>query len=57
MAAILNFKNHIFALFSQSIVVIRTKLGRDIAGGGGHLDREFDLKRRGPWEMVAIFRV
>ena len=31
MAAILNRKIHIFALFSQSILVIPTKLGGDIA--------------------------
>ena len=33
MAAIRNRQNQIFALFSQSILVIQTKLGRDIAGG------------------------
>ena len=38
-------KNHIFALFSQSILVILEKLGRDIARGKEHLACEFDFKR------------
>ena len=38
-------KNHIFALFSQSIFIIPTKLSKDIARGKGHLTCEFDLKR------------
>ena len=37
MAAILNQKNSYFALFSLSILVIPTKLGRDITRGKGHL--------------------
>ena len=44
IVAILNLKNHIFALFSQTILVILTKLGRDIAWGKGHLVHGFDLK-------------
>ena len=36
-------KIHIFALFFKSILVIPTKLGRDIAWGKGHLVREYDL--------------
>ena len=56
-AAILIRKNHIFALFSHSILVIPMKLGRDIARGKGHLVCEFDLKRPRPSEMAATFRV
>ena len=50
-------KNHIFSCFSQSILVIQTKLCRDIARGKRHLGREFNLKQ--PWHqaMEAIFRV
>ena len=48
MAAIL-IKNHIFALFSQSILVIPTKIGRDIARGKGNLVLEVDF---GKWQPV-----
>ena len=37
MTAILRVRNNNFALFSKSILVIPTKLGRDIARGNGHL--------------------
>ena len=39
------FKNHIFALFSKSVLAIPTKRGRDIARSKGHLVFEYDLKR------------
>ena len=55
MAAILNRKDHIFALFSQSNLVIPTKLGRNITWGKGHLDWEYNLKW--PWKMAAIVKV
>ena len=45
------------ALFSRSISVIPTKVGRDIARGKRHLAREFDLKQARPWKMAAILRV
>ena len=45
MVAILNEKTPIFALYSQSILVIPMNLGRDIARGKGHLVCEYDLKR------------
>ena len=57
MVAIFNVWNHIFALFSKSFHVIRTKLGRDIASGKGHLVREFDLKPPWPMKMAAILMV
>ena len=37
MAAILRIGNHIFALFSKAILVIPTKLSRNIAGVRGTL--------------------
>ena len=45
LAAILTWKNHIFALFSESILVISAKLRRDIDMGKGHLAREIDFKK------------
>ena len=39
MAAILNRKNHIFALFYESVLVILTKHGRDIVRCTSHLVR------------------
>ena len=48
MVDILNKKNHIFALFYQSILVIPMKLGilviPMIPRGKGHVVWEFDLK-------------
>ena len=56
MAAILKFKNHTFAHFSQSILDIRTKLGRDIAGVKGTLSVNFtsnDLDLRKLWPFLG----
>ena len=52
-----NIKNHNFALFSKSILVIPTKLGRYIACGKGHFVCEFDCRRPWPWKIVVMFKV
>ena len=57
MVAIFMVLNYDFALFSNSILVIPTKPGRDIARNKGHLVRECDLKRPWPRKMVAILMV
>ena len=50
-------KNHIFALFSKSILFFATKLARGIALGKWHLVQECGLKWPWPWEVEAILKV